>query len=445
MNITNLINKKDYLTIIEAIKDEDFTKIKQLKNNALINIKPNSSNHNDLTYINNIKNIFRRLEDMKKNYTLRIYINNRELLRQSNLLSNIPKNINLIICSNDYEYNLEEYLEEESKLEKIITPIRNSNLSPLEKYLAIYDIVKKFKPYKDNDENQQKSRNLKYILEDNNDYIVCVGFANLLKELLNRVNIPSTCIHVDVDSSYNGKYTQEEITINNLGHTRNLVKIDDNKYHIHGYYISDSTWDNNQKYDLYLNSLLTFDEKKEAKLLESLEDEDLLLDFHSVDEFIEKIKFYIKRKISHPNINSNSIEQLRKKSYKDLYLKIISILKQTDIKEYQELYNKYNNQININIEKLSSNDLEPVMTNFLTEYAKYIIPLSNNKINLETILRAVIKVKKEVYKMNTPEIKEWLEQTLKDNLEIKSKAFPYIYNSNNKTEAYLEDRNIKKR
>ena len=443
MNITNLLNKKDYLTITESIKEEDYTEIKLLKNNALISIKPNSSNHNDESYINNIKNIFNKIKDIKKNYTLRIYINNRELLRQSNPLSNIPNNINLIIYSNDYEYNLKEYLEEENKLEAIVSPIRNSHLSPLEKYLAIYDIVKKFKPYKDNEESQQESRNLKYILEDNNDYIVCVGYASLLKELLNRVNIPSICIHVDVDSSYNEGYTQEEITINNLGHTRNLIKIDDDKYHIHGYYISDSTWDSNPKYDLYLNSLLTFDRKKEAKRLESLEDEDLLLDFHSVDEFIKKIQFYIKRKINHPNIDAYSIEQLRKKSYKDLYLKIISILKQTDKKEYQELSNKYNNQININIEKLSSNDLKPVMTNFLTDYAKYIIPLSNNKVDLETILRAVIEVKKELYKMNTDEIKAWLEQTLKDNHKASAIAFPYQYDENN-PEAYVEIRNQKR-
>ena len=440
MNI-NDFKRKDYLTLTN-INDIELNKIRLLKNNSTINIKPNTD---ELTYYQNIQKVFDYLRTINKTYNIRIYVNNRELFRKSNFLKYIPNNINLIIYSNDYEYNLKEYQKEENKLEAIVSPIRNSHLSPLEKYLAIYDIVKKFKPYKDNMDSQQESRNLKYILEDNNDYIVCVGYASLLKELLNRINIPSICIHVDVDSSYNEGYTKEEITINNIGHTRNLIKIDDDKYHIHGYYISDSTWDSNPKYDLYLNSLLTFDKKKEAKRLESLEDEDLLLDFHSVDEFIKKIQFYIKRKISHPNIDAHSIEQLRKKSYKDLYLKIISILKQTDNNKYQDLYNKYNNQININIEKLSSNDLEPVMTNFLTEYAKYIIPLSNNKVDLETILRAIIEVKKDLYKMNTDEIKVWLEQTLKDNQKINNKAFPYIYNPDNTTEAYLETKNISKR
>ena len=144
-------------------------------------------------------------------------------------------------------------------------------------------------------------------------------------------------------------------------------------------------------------------------------------------------------------MDANSIEQLTKKSYKDLYLKIISILRETDKQEYQELYSKYNNKININIEKISSNDLEPVMTSFLKDYAKYIMPLSNNKVTLETTLRAVIEVKKEVYKMNISEIKVWLEQTLKDNHKIKNKAFPYIYSPNNTTEAYLESKSINKR
>ena len=438
MNI-NDFKRKDYL-VITSIVDEELNNLKFLKSNAIINIKPAAD---ELTYYKNIQTIFDYLKKVNKPYTVRIYINNRETFRKSKLLECVPKNINLIIYSNDYEYTEKEYLNEEIKIEKLVKPIRESNLSPLEKCLAVYDIVKKFRTYKDNKQNQSKSRNLKYILEDDNEYIVCIGFANLLRELLNRVGIPNIIIHTNVDESYDAGFTTEEKPLELVGHSRNLIKIDDDKYHIHGYFLADATWDSHPKYDLYLNILMTFDRKKEAKRLESLEDEDLLLDFHSIEEFTKKIKYYIKHKISHPHINTEIEEKLRAKSYKDLYLKIISILKETDIKEYQQLYNKYDKYLNVNLESTNSSILEKSMIEFLTDYAKYIIPLSNNEVSIETILRAVIEVKKEIYNMNTEEIKKWLEQTLTDNKKVSAIAFPYKYDKHN-PEAYVEARNSKK-
>ena len=47
---------------------------------------------------------------------------------------------------------------------------------------------------------------------------------------------------------------------------------------------------------------MTFDRKKESKLLESLEDEDLLLDFHDMSDFSNKINFFLKRKCKGKNV-----------------------------------------------------------------------------------------------------------------------------------------------
>lgn len=421
-------------------RDENMKSIEELTKrnyNSVIDFKPIPSiNYDEEIYYHQIYNIIKELKNHKKKYTIKLYVNNRELFRQSNIIFLISNNIELIIVNNNYHYSFKEYLYEEKKLEALISPIRNSSLSPFEKYIAVYDIVKNYKPYKD--DKTDKSRELRYILQDNNDLLVCVGFANLTRELLNRLNIPCMQIHVEVDKSYDTGYTPEAKIITNEGHARNIVKIDDDKYHIHGYYISDSTWDNNQKYDLYLNSLLTFDEKKEAIRLEALQDEDLLLDFHSVNEFITKIKYYIKRKTSFPGINSTLEEILRKKSYKKLYNKIINILYLTDKEVYQDLYNKYDNLININLDETSSTLLEPTLCAFLVDYAKYILPLSNNKVELETVLSAAAEVKKEIYKMHNAKINVWLENTLKDNLRIKESIFPYIYNYNNPTEAFLK-------
>ena len=59
-------------------------------------------------------------------------------------------------------------------------------------------------------------------------------------------------------------------------------------HNIHGFYIADSTWDNDLDNDLYSNSIMTFDRKKEAYRMELLNDIDLLFDFHDLNEFKQK-------------------------------------------------------------------------------------------------------------------------------------------------------------
>ena len=411
-----------------------------IKNNTTIILNANNSNIIDEgKYYQDVITVINRLKEINRNYTVRIKVTNRQLLKESNILRLLPKNINLNIDNDDYIYNLNEYKLEEKKLDDMISKIRNANLSPLETYLAVYDTVKKYKPYKESDNNPNESRKLKYILSDNNPYIVCAGFSKLLTELLNKVNIPSKHISVMIDTSYEKGMTVEEKVISYAKHARNLIKLDDDKYNIHGYYLADSTWDNNTKYDLFINSILTFDRKKEAKRLEKLDDIDLLMDYHNLDEFQDKIKYFFKKGISYPGIDAKTEENLRKKVYKDLYLKIMDILSILDRDKYVELFNKYNDLLNINLSQISSNNLETPISNLLIDYAKYIIPLSNNKIALDTIFRAMTIVKKEVDWMNNSEIKEWLENAIKDNLTKEEKEFPYNYDYHNK-EAYVEKR-----
>ena len=262
------------------------------------------NSNNEDGYLEELKNIFNKLSQSRKKYNIEISVINRELLRQSKLLQKVPKNINLSIGTSDYTYNLDEYLKEENIIEEMIAPVRRASLSPLEKFLAVYDIVKNFKPYKNNVQRPRDAVILNRILSADNEYIVCEGFARLLTELLTRVGVPSKCINVNVDVSNDRNFKGDRSKLKNELHTRNLVKIDDDKYNIHGFYLSDSTWDNNSHYNLYLNSLLTFDRKKEARRLEALEDIDLLMDFHNVDEFMTKIKYFIKMRTSKEKIDA---------------------------------------------------------------------------------------------------------------------------------------------
>ena len=411
-----------------------------IKDNTTIILNQNNKDIIDeVTYYQNVTTVIERLKELNKNYTIRIKVTNRELFRKSNIIKTLPKNITLTIDNDEYLYNLDEYKVEEKKLLSMVSKIKNANLSPLETYLAVYDVVKKYKPYKESDSDPNESRKLKHILDDNNPYIVCAGFSKLLKELLDSVGIPSKYISVMIDTSYEKGMTVEEKVITYAKHARNLIKIDDDKYHIHGYYIADSTWDNNPKYDLFINSILTFDRKKEAKRLEKLDDIDLLMDYHNLMEFQTKIKYFFKKGSSYPGIDNKTEENLRKRTYKDLYLKICDILATLDYDKYMEIYQRYNDLLNVNLAEVTSNSLEVPLANLLIDYAKYIIPLSNNQISLDTIFRAMTVVKKEVDWLNNEEIKIWLTKVIKDNIHKEKTEFPYNYDYHNK-EAYVEKR-----
>lgn len=99
------------------------------------------------------------------------------------------------------------------------------SLSPIEKTMQLYDIVKTFE-YNESSKDTDDSRYISNIFKTGN--IVCVGYSSLLSTLLKEEGIKASNISIS-SSGY--------------GHARVLVKIDDNKYNIHGLYVLDPTWD----------------------------------------------------------------------------------------------------------------------------------------------------------------------------------------------------------
>lgn len=440
INHYTLDDFKSNMDIIIEIPTDDKTINNMVyigKDNNIILAKSGIQKEDEELYFNIIKKIFNKLKNVNHSFNIEISVHNRELLNRSNLLNNIPSNINLKINNNRFVYDIATYQKEEEKLNNLINPIKNSNLSPFEKYIAIYNIVKKFKPYKDcqcsEDNNAcQKSRILKYVLEDDNEYIVCEGYAKLLKELLNKINIPCQELVTFVDLTKDEDYNPEKDK-DRSGHDRNLIIINDDKYNIHGYYIADPTFDNITDFDIYLNCLMTFDRKKEARRLEYLTNEDILLDFHNFEEFQRKINFFLKRKINEHNYNTEK-ENIQF-AYIALYKCILKILKQIDYNKYSELYDKYNKYLTDYTIDISS--LENIASKMLTEYANYIIPLTNNNISFETILAAAAVVKSKIDNYSDEQIKIWLKETINNNEEVGKYTLPYIYDPADKTEAYI--------
>lgn len=424
------------LYVKDKITEEEIHDLVELSLDATVIIEPPKYENNDEPrYFANLKRIFAVIKTHSRTYNIKVKVENRELFKQFDLL-NYP-NINLIINSDQYNYQKEEYLKEEEQLERMIAPIKESKLSPYEKYLATYNIVKQFKPYRENYNNPSEARYLKYILE--NEYIVCLGFSKLLTTLLDKVGIPTLSIDVMVDASYN-----QNLPRILEGHERNLVKIDDDKYNIHGIFVSDPTWDNSVESDFYVHSSMTFERMKESKSLEKMSDIDLLLDFHDFSEFLDKINFYIKRKIN-KKYYSRYLQNITY-VYITLYNNIMDILLKLDYQEYQKLYKKYNAKLErkIHIYTLRENvtllEVEKIFSEFLTEYAEYIIPLANQKIEIKTLLQAATRTKEVVEKYSPEELNEWQTKVINLNTFTENKLFPYIYDYKEQRNNYLKVR-----
>ena len=271
-------------------------------------------------------------------------------------------------------------------------------------------------------------------LTKKNKYMVCCGYAILLKDLLNKVDIPCCDLIVYVDHTRDKNYNRKKDSYYE-GHHRNIVHIDDDKYNVHGIYLADPTWDNsNHNTDEYLNCLLTFDRKKEARTLEQITDEDLLLDFHDFDEFKLKLNHHINFLMEYYKQDEETKDTYIENAYTYLFDQILELLQKLDYNEYKKLYNKYYKQINS--PNKSVTELEKITCEMLTEYAEYIIPLSNNPIDFKTIIKVAIKLD------NNPD-RDDLKLTTYKNTYIDIKTFPYSYDYNVKKEGYLAPKRIK--
>lgn len=153
----------------------------------------------------------------------------------SSILDDIPSNINI-----NYGENISASLEDFKGLQASVNYYRrlilDAELSPVERVMFAYDIMKTFE-YKENKDNLNESRYAHLIISTGN--IVCVGYAHLMKEILSNlddnINVSSFgCSCYDKDSTFLG------------GHQRSLVRVNDDKYNVHGIYALDATWDSDK-------------------------------------------------------------------------------------------------------------------------------------------------------------------------------------------------------
>ena len=425
----NDLKEINFIRIKLPIEESTIEYFKYINENAVIFLEDSNLKIDEFHFFKNINSVLEKIKNHNKKYNIKFDVKNRELLSKSNLLNNLPENITLTINNDNHSYDLKTYINEEHKLNKLIELIKNSNTSPLERYIAVYNIVKQFKEYKENDQNKEESRYLRYILD--NEYMVCVGYAKLLETLLQKINIPVNILSVGVSIE------DEKNKTKRAGHTRNIVKIDDDKYNIHGIFIADPTWDNDITHDLYLNCLLTFDRKKEASSNEYLSDIDLIFDFHNFEEFKTKINYLLKKEYNNPFIKNKKNRIVE--TYRSVIIFIFNNLYPLDYLKYEYFFKKYGNLIEDNIA-----NYEKIACEFLTEYAYYILPLVNKEVKSSDILHAAQITKQIIHKFTEEDTLIWQTEVQESYEKFEDESFPYYYDPINAIPNYLEKRKKKK-
>ena len=392
---------------------ENLSQIKNLifaKENIEISFKFNNISEEEKMKL--ISQCLIELENLDKSFKINITVEKRSNFEK--YIGNAQfKNLILTIENDSYNYPYQQYLEEEKILEKLVEPIKKANMTPLEKYLAVYEVVKSFKPYKESD-IKEEARYLRHILY--NDYIVCVGYSKLLITLLDKVGINAQEFSCDVDVSYVNGFTVEEKVVDFSGHARVIFNIDDPKYNVAGLYMADPTWDNSQTSNHLNHAVMTFDQMQISNLMFKYSMANVLLDIHSKEEFNDQVNFILKREFA----NDQKIFGTNRpfiKSYLFVCQKIIDSFR-CDPKHYEFL------------EKLKSCKNEKNCDELLTEIRDYLLTRINKPVSEEVIFQASMESMKKVHQYSREEINELYETTKNDFYNRQRAYFPYEFGKN---------------
>lgn len=413
---TELKDKSRLSLYYDEISSTNINNFKYLPDNCVIDFNDYDTNIPvDRQYVI-LNDFLTGLNTLEKPFKVNIDVRKRSLIEKSGLLKHDYNNLELSFSDVLEKYTREEYLEEDRKLNDLVKDIKDADLSPYEKYIAVYNIVKKYKPYKESD-NKEESRFLKYILD--NEYMVCVGYSNLLEALLGKVGIDSVEMGVAVDSSYDAGFTQEEKVVKREGHSRLLVNIDDDKYGIHGIYVADPTWDNILEKDLFNYSLMTIDQMQTNKRMFWNDNTNIMLDVHNFSEFTDHMN-YIFKKIFDKKLKSNktslfpsSTEKVILDSYEEMVSEMKKSLQYLDTNKWNEIYSKY------------KFETESEYADFLTEIGHFIVDRVNKPIASNIPLDANLVVKSVLDGLNKKEIRALRNETNKTHYQRENNAFPY--------------------
>lgn len=133
----------------------------------------------------------------------------------------------------DVSSSCEEVLNAINKIIDIKQLVSKYNLSPFEKIMYVYDIIRSRVP--NNSNHYIDSRDVVKVLNGND--IVCLGYSKLFEAILTELGFKSTTILLN------------SLNPNIVGHARNSVVIEDDKYNLNHILFFDLTGDSKSKKD----------------------------------------------------------------------------------------------------------------------------------------------------------------------------------------------------
>lgn len=185
--------------------------------------------------------------------------------------------------SDRYYVDVEDYFEAYKKREDLLNLIRGLNLSPLEEIAFIYDYLKKKKYHKEAEkEHWSTSRGIINVLVG--DKIVCVGYTELFKSLVDALG---HCYVKIMDI----KKRDKDIPT----HERALIYVKDDKYGVNGNYEFDVTFDakregheeNSNDYYFFLRTLEEMNKANSEKNYERFGFD--LIEWSTIEKLMEKL------------------------------------------------------------------------------------------------------------------------------------------------------------
>lgn len=243
--------------------------------------------------------------------------------------------------------SIEKVIEANLKLAEWVEEIKNSRikgreLTPLEKYIYAYKLVTQFIYNEDYDNGAMARRITSIINNDGEDLkIVCLGYANLLSALCNRLAIP--CV---VNRLIDSETHEPE-------HTNVMVFLKDEKYGINGVYMADPCFDcpipEYKKPNTQIYSLMKLEDAVELYKYYNLDFYEYTNSYFDLNESISKwlkynSEYYTQEEISkmtsmnisvaYGDISKNTNSDYDKKKYKKADLRVTTLLHPTWLKPH---------------------------------------------------------------------------------------------------------------
>lgn len=303
---TKKIDKKTIEKLSSVIKDKKIYKVDIYEEKNEINIEFINDEEINVKVSGNEELLLRTYNYLSSKYKINkcVYKNSSILNHGVDKLDIINNECDLKIIYDIEEVNYEEYKGLYEAVKYYRRLINENNLSPVEKVMYAYDIMKTF-PYNESIKDAFDSRDPHRIVETGN--IVCVGYSDMLKVILNGLDENIKVMNLVVT----GYDKQQDVKYN---HARNIIRIDDDKYNMHGIYSVDVTWDSVKKnkegklgedytaLDLYTHFLIPLTKDEYSKIY-SYEDEP------HVEGVFTSEKFYGYDKLFNQKINKEILDR----------------------------------------------------------------------------------------------------------------------------------------